>query len=139
MTRVFDWRTRYNETIDAIRAVPFKWDGHDCVSGLVIPVVEAITGKRCKLRRYIKSYKTMRGALGTMHRAGFANLADGLAAHFPEIHPSQAQIGDLAAIPTEDGFGYALGVVNGDRVFVMLERSLGTRSLTEAVRAFRVD
>lgn len=139
MTRLRDWRNRYNDTIDAIRANPFAWGENDCLTGLVIPVVTAIVGNSAGLYKYYKGYKTQRGALGAMKKAGYANLADGLAAHFPEIHPSECRVGDLVALPTDDGFGYALGVVNGDRVFVMLERSLGTRSLMEVERAFKVD
>lgn len=139
MTRLFNWRTRYNDTIDLIRAKPFSWSDHDCLSGLVIPVVETITGQRSELRKYIGRYKTERGALGVMRRSGYLSLGDLVAAHHVEIHPSQAQMGDLVALPTEDGFGHALGVVNGERVFVMLEQSLGTRALTEAQRAFKVD
>jgi hypothetical protein len=43
------------------------------------------------------------------------------------------------ALPSGDDFGYSLGVVNGDRVFVIHETGLGTRDLTEAKRAFKVD
>lgn len=137
--RYKNWRTLYNETIDAIRANPFVWGEHDCFTGLIIPVVEAITGDTASLRKFAGKYKTENGALRVMKRAGFENLGDYLASEFPEIHPSEARVGDLVAIPTKDGFGHALGVVNGERVFVMLERSLGTRSLTEATRAYRVD
>lgn len=137
--RLQDWRTRYSETIDRIRANPFAWGQADCLTGLVLPVVEAVTGSTGGLYRYYGRYKTERGALGVMRRSGFDNLGDLLAAHFPEIHPSRATVGDLAALPTDDSFGHSLGVVNGERVFVMLEQSLGTRSLTDAVRAFRVE
>ena len=134
--RVENWRVRYEDTIDAIRRVPGDWGSSDCLTGLVSPVVEALTGVD-PFVRFRGRYKTARGALGIMRRSGFENLADLVASELPEIHPSQCVIGDIVAIPTDDDFAYALGVVNGDRVFVMLEKGLGTRDISEAVRAFK--
>lgn len=138
MTRLSDWRTRYNALIDDIRAKPFEDGSHECFKGLAVPVLVAIRGDAGKFST--ARYKTMRGGLGLMKRRGFANLADVLASELTEIHPSRATVGDLAAIPAPDSpFGYAIGVVNGDRVFVLLDKSLGTRSLMEVERAFSVD
>jgi hypothetical protein len=73
-----------------------------------------------------------------MRQAGFRNLADMVAVMLPEIHPSEARIGDIAAIEIDTPFGYALGVVNGERVFVLREDGMGTVDLLDAKRAFRV-
>lgn len=137
MTRKPDWRKQFELIIDDLKERPFAW-GDDCVYGLVVPVLMAITDDQPHFQAYAGKYKTAKGALSVMHRAGFANLAELAASEFEEIHPSQCRIGDIAAISTEDDFGFSLGVVNGDRVFVKLERGLGTRDLLEAKRAFRV-
>lgn len=136
--RVDDWRIRYEEVIDAIRARPFEWGKADCLSGLVVPVLCAITDDDNWFVRFIDRYKTARGALGVMHRTGFKNLADLVASELPEIHPSACRVGDIVAIPCNDEFGFALGVVNGDRAFVLLEKSLGHRDMSEVTRAFKV-
>ena len=49
-------------------------------------------------------------------------------------------IGDIAAIPVDGPFGYALGVVSGARIFVFgaAYDRLGTVDLLTAKRAFRV-
>lgn len=135
-----DWRARYETTIDAIRvnSTLGEWGQGDCLTGLVGPVVEALTGAD-PFSRFRGRYATPRGALGTMRRSGFANLADLVASELtPLDHPSQCWIGDIVAIPTDDDFAYALGVVNGERAFVLQTNGLATRDMSEAVRAFRV-
>lgn len=134
-----DWRARYEATIDAIRVSPAvgEWGAGDCLTGLVGPVVEALTGAD-PFARFRGRYKTARGALGIMRRSGFANLADLVASDLPEIHPSECRVGDIVAIPSDDDFAYALGVVNGERAFVLQTNGLATRDMSEAVRAFRV-
>lgn len=134
-----NWRSEFERIIDEIKAKPFDWqDQFDCLLGLVAPTVNAITDGDPYFARYVGKYKTARGALGLMKRLHFATLADVVAAELPEIHPSQCRVGDVAAIPVNDGFGFSLGIVNGDRVFVMMESRLGTRDLLDATRAFRV-
>lgn len=132
-----DWRTQFEKTIDDLKEKQFTW-GADCLFGLVVPILEAITHDDPRFTRFAGRYKTAKGAISVMRRAGFKNLADLAASELPEIHPSQCRVGDIAAIPTDDGFGFSLGVVNGDRVFVKLENGLGTRDLLDATRAFQV-
>lgn len=132
------WRSRYDATIDMIRDNTFDWGEFDCLFGLVVPVIVALTGEP-KFERFRGRYRTAKGALGVMRRAGFKTLADLAASELPEVHPSMCQLGDIVAIPSGDDFGFALGVVNGDRVFVLHPDGLGHRSLSEAVRAFKVE
>jgi len=137
MTRKDNWRKTFETTIDDLKERPFAW-GSDCLFGLVVPILDAISDDAPRFRAYAGRYKTAKGALGVMRRSGFTNLADLVASEMPEIHPSQCRIGDIVAIPTDDDFGFSLGVVNGDRVFVKLESGIGTRDLLEAKRAFQV-
>jgi hypothetical protein len=135
--RMVKWRSRYDATIDILRETPFEWGDHDCLFGLVVPVIEALTGDRM-FERFRGRYRTAKGALGVMRKAGYADLADLAASELPEVHPSACVLGDIVAIPSGDDFGFALGVVNGDRVFILHPGGLGQRSLSEAVRAFKV-
>ncbi|MET3602224.1 DUF6950 family protein, partial [Martelella mangrovi] len=46
--------------------------------------------------------------------------------------------GDVAAIPSNDGFGFTLGIVNGERIFVLRPEGFGTVDLLAASRAFSI-
>ncbi|NEI70950.1 hypothetical protein GR212_15305 [Rhizobium lusitanum] len=137
LTRVDDWRRRFAEEIDRMWRTPFNWDGHDCVVGLAGNMALAITGVDCAAE-YRGTYKTAAGALKVMRAAGFENIGDMVASFLPEVHPSLAHVGDIAAIPVESPFGYALGVVNGERIFVLMPNGVGTVDLLDAKRAFKV-
>ncbi len=133
------WRSRLEVAIDEIKALPFDWEGqHDCVLGLAARAVEAVTGVDHGAD-FAAAYRTPEQAYRVMKAAGFANLGDAVAAVLPEVHPSLARVGDVAAFRTDDRFGYSLGIVNGERVFVLREDGFGTMDLLQADRAFRVD
>lgn len=136
LTRRDDWRRRFEEAIDAIKYQPFSWE-RDCAVDLVGGLVQAVTGVDVAAP-FRGRYKTAAGALRVMKDAGFSNVADLIATILPEIHPSQAGVGDIAAIVDDSAFGFALGVVNGERVFVLRQNGLGTIELLDAQRAFKV-
>lgn len=137
LTRLPDWRRRFEETIDEIKARPFSWASHECGTGLVGRLVLAMTGTDCAAQ-YRGTYDSAAGALRVMREAGFENVGDMVAAILPEVHISAARLGDIAAVPDDTPFGYALGVVNGERIFVLKEDGIGTVDLLDATRAFKV-
>lgn len=137
MNRLPDWPARLHAFIDSIKRDRHTYGTLDCVVGFASGAVEALTGNDLAASTRGR-YKTARGALGAMKRAGHANTGDLLASYFPEIHVSQASLGDLAAIPDESPFGYAIGLVNGERLLVMREDGLGSVDLFSAKRAYRV-
>lgn len=138
LARLPDWRARLDRAIDDIRGRPFDWaTQHDCGIGLAGSVVFAITGTDIAAP-WRGAYRTRLGALRAMKRAGFGDLAALVASLLPECHSSRARIGDLAACPAATAFGWALGVVNGERIFVLRDDGIGTIGLLDAQRAFRV-
>ncbi|MBB3288152.1 MULTISPECIES: hypothetical protein [unclassified Rhizobium] len=137
LVRLPNWRARFAAEVDRLKHTPFAWGAHDCGPGLAGNLVLALTGVDCAAQ-WRGSYSTAAEALALMKEAKFKNLGDMVAAMLPEIHPSAARIGDVAAIPVESPFGFALGVVNGERIFVLREDGLGTVDLLDATRAFRV-
>jgi hypothetical protein len=137
LTRLPDWRRRFADEIDRLWRTPFDWDGHECVIGLAGNMALAITGVDCAAE-YRGTYKTAAGALKVMRAAGYENVADMVGAMLPEIHPSLAHVGDIAAIPMDSPFGFALGVVNGERILVLMPDGIGTVDLLDATRAFKV-
>ena len=137
LIRIEGWRARFDAACDAMRRKPFSWGDHDCLVGLVGDSVEALTGADI-VSPWRDRYTTGVGALRVLRNDGFADLSDLVATILPEIHISRARLGDIAAIPSHDGFGSALGVVNGERIFVLRPEGFGTVDLFSATRAFRV-
>lgn len=137
LVRLHDWRARFEATIDEIKSRPFEWYSHDCGPSLAGRLVEALTGVDLA-STYIKPYHDDESAAAVIREAGFDTLGDLVGSLLPQIHPSQAQIGDIAAIPHSGPTGHALGVVNGERVFVLRPQGLGTVSLLQSTMAFKV-
>lgn len=137
LLRVDGWRSRFDAACDAMRRSPFSWGDNDCFVGLVGNLCSALTGVDIT-EHWRGRYTTDTGALRVMRKDGFDNLADLVASVLPEFHISKARVGDVAAIPTDDGFGYSLGVVNGERIFVLRPDGFGTVDLLSASRAFRI-
>lgn len=138
LKRVPGWLAAYHTAIEEIRRTPFSWEAHECATGLAARVVEAITGQDIAAP-YRGRYSDAVTALGVVRQAGFATLADLVASILPEYgHPSEAHIGDIAAIADDTPFGCALGIVNGDRIIVLTESGIGSVDRAKAWRAFRV-
>jgi hypothetical protein len=138
LTRVPMWVGPFHDAIDEIRRSPFSWKEHECAIGLAARVVMVLTGEDLAAE-FRGRYEDAAGAYRVMREAGFCDLADLAASYLPEYaHPSEAQIGDIAALPVDTAFGHVLGVVNGDRIIVLGETILGTVDRSAARRAFRV-
>ncbi len=137
LSRRADWRLRYDACIESLRRRPLAWSETDCVIGLGAGVVEALTGVDLAAQ-WRGTYVDEAGALAAIAAAGADGLIDLVATMLPQIHPSEAQIGDLVAVVAGGPIGFGLGAVNGERVFVMMPRGLGTVDLDLAVTGFRV-
>lgn len=136
MKRLPDWPARLHAFVDGTKRQEFAWDRHNCAQW-AIGAVKSITGEDIATE-YRGKFKSAKGAVGTMKRSGFTNLADMAAFILPEIHISQARIGDIAAIPDNSPFGYTLGIINGETILVLGEKSMGIEPLFHASRAFQV-
>ncbi|NTB96926.1 hypothetical protein G6M84_10395 [Agrobacterium tumefaciens] len=138
LVRKDDWRARFAAEVDRIKRTPFAWGSHDCGPGLAGNLVYAVTGVDCAAQ-WRGEYDDALGAARAMRDAGFDNLADLVGSMLPEYeHPSQARIADVAAIKVDSVFGYALGVIDYERVFVLTENGIGTIDRSEIARAFKV-
>lgn len=139
MTRKDLWIIPYNEFVDNIRRTGFGWDVIDCGPRFVGALCEALTGEN-PAAHLIGRYHDEASAVELMHELGFSNLADGVASMLPEYdNPALAQMGDIAAILDESSpFGYALGIVNGERIFVLGNKGVGVVNRRHMKRAFKV-
>lgn len=135
MRRLPDWPARLHAFVDGVKRQPFDYGSHNCAQHWAAGAVKAMTGEDVA-KGY--RFKTARGALSAMKRAGFNNIADMAASMLPEIHISQARVGDIAAVPKDDVFGFTLGIVNGEMILVLREDGMGLVPLFDATRAFRV-
>ncbi|MCI9864874.1 hypothetical protein RHIZ_02825 [Rhizobium skierniewicense] len=137
LTRLPDWRRRFENAIDDIKGKPFAWYDHDCGPGLAGRLVEAQTG--VNLSGFVVGrYHDAASAARLLRDLGFDSLGELVASILPVIHPSEARIGDIAAIDAGGPIGHALGVVNGERVFVLTETGIGTVDLLSAAMCFKV-
>lgn len=136
MRRYSFWRTALFDYVHDVARRPFQWGEHDCAL-FAAGAVKAMTGEDFAAG-YRGRYKTLRGGLGLLRRKGFVDHADMAASVLEEIHPSRAQVGDVAAI--EESGHTALGIVQGPRIYVLRpgEAGIGTVGLLDAKRAFRV-
>lgn len=137
LERIGLWRKPFKQTVDDLRRKPFVWGENDCGIGLACKLTLAITGVDFGAP-YRGRYDSAASAYRLMRDEGFDDFADLVASILPEVHPSKLRIGDLAAIAVDSPFKHALGVVNGERIFVLTEAGFGTRDLLDAARAFKV-
>lgn len=135
--RIDAWREPFSKVVDDLYYKPFVWGENDCAIGLVRKLVLAITGEDVAAK-YEGQYWDAKTGYRLLRKEGFEDLADMAASILPEIHVSQAMIGDIAAIKTDDGFGHGLGVVNGERIIVLTEKGIGSIDLFEGDRFFKV-
>lgn len=117
--------------LDSIRGRKFRPGSHDCAL-YVAGWVERIT---CvdHAKQWRGKYRSMAKGAKIMAADGYSSHVDYVAQMFEEIPPALAQVGDIAVV--DDA---ALGIVGGDRVFVLRPDGVGHVSRLKAVRAFKV-
>lgn len=102
-------------------------------------MVEIVTGEN-PVKDIMGSYSTPLGALRKLRKLGYDNLREATESILGKTgqHPSRGSIGDLALLKTDDTFGYAFGIVNGERIFFRHEAGVGTKDLLEAECIFKL-
>lgn len=86
---------------------------------------------------YRGRYTTLAGGIRILRRDGYADHIDLAAAHLREIEPARAKAGDIAVVPGDENL-QALGVVQGEVVYVLTPTGVGLVSRMEIQRAFEV-
>lgn len=131
-----DWAARLNAYLQGVARTPYDDASHNCGT-FAAGAVEAMTGEDFGAP-YTNGVKTLAGQVKRLRKAGFETHVELAASLFEEIHPSHARAGDLAAFEVDGPLGVALGVVNGERTFVLRPDGLGTLETLTAARAFRI-
>lgn len=135
--RLPDWRPRLAEYLNRIAAARFRPGRHDCAL-FAAGAVQAMTGADLAAP-WRGKYRTLEDGLEALRAAGFASHVEFTAAHFDEVPPAFAQVGDLGVFDTpEDGGNGALGVVQGAHVYVLHPTGLALVDRFQMKKAFRV-
>lgn len=134
--RLPDWRPRLFAAIEARRRVRVD----DCAL-FVADCIMAMTGHDLAAT-YRGRYGTLAQGVELLRADGHEDLCAFAAAHLPEVAPAFACAGDVMAFDASalpgSVTGWALGIVNGERVTVARGDGLGTLGRERAARAFRV-
>ena len=132
--RLPDWRARLVDYLNHCAHEPFIEGQFDCAL-FFADAVAAMTGKD-HAKEFRGRYTTTRGGIRILKKAGFSDHIALAKHHCPEKPVAFANEGDGAVIPTPDG--PALGVVQGENVYVRTPERLGLVPLLSADRALTV-
>jgi hypothetical protein len=134
--KVKGWEGRLITYLNTVRSRPYKSSELDSAMFPAGAVFE-MTGVD-HAAAFRGKYKTIRAGKAMLKRQGVADYVE-LAAKLFDEHPSplMAQRGDLVAVPHDDGV-ISLGIVQGERVYMMGLNGLVMVPVTQAVRAFKV-
>lgn len=128
------WENRLIAYLRQCGDAPFRPGKLDCAK-FASGACKAMTGEDilCDI-----NYRTIESGLKQLQKMGYADHIEYFALHYPErASILMAQRGDLVAIE-DDGGNLALGVVQGEMVYVMGLTGLGLLPLTKAKKAFAV-
>jgi len=134
LRRLPDWRVRLVAYLAAAARRPFEEGTHDCAL-FFAGGAEAMTGVD-HAEPYRGRYRTTRGGLRILRRDGFEDHIALAAHHFPAQPVAFAREGDGAAVSTPEG--PALGIVQGEGVYVLSPERLALVPLTTATTSFKV-
>jgi hypothetical protein len=132
MTRIREWQSALAELIGARMSMPFAWGEHDCCL-FAADCVKAITGHDPAADAR-GSYSDERGAVRVLSKmGGLEQIAATRCGD--EVPPAMARIGDvvLGMVDRE-----CLGVCTGETWHVPSAGGLVARSMSEALKAWRV-
>lgn len=128
------WQSRLTAYLAASARKEFVEGQHDCAL-FAAGAVAAVTGHDYAAA-YRGRYTTTRGGIRVLRKAGFADHVALASSHLAEKPVARANPGDLAVIKVEDG--PALGVVQGEGIFVLRPNGMALVPLTAAYMAFEV-
>ncbi len=131
--RLRDWKARLTAYLTDCARLPYQLGSHDCAL-FAAGAVEAVQGVD-PAAAWRGQYITKAAGLRLVRSAGFDDHIAATAAVLDEIPPAMAAAGDIAVL-TLDGLR-ALGVVQGEVVYVLRPGGLGHVPRAAMQRAFR--
>lgn len=138
--RLFDWEARFHAYIGRVAREGFAFGHHDCAL-FAAGGVEALTGQD-PAASWRGRYTTELGGLRHLRRAGFRDHVAHAESLFPALPVTGAMPGDLAVIANPDGRNAggldALGIVQGEVIYVLHPDGIGLYPVSPAVRILGV-
>lgn len=134
MMRLQDWEPQLVAYLRDSVLRPFKDGEHDCALFSAGGVL-AMTG-RDYAAPYRGRYTTQRGGIRILRRDGFRDHIALAAAQFSERPVAFARPGDLAVVKADAGD--ALGIVQGEGIYLLAREGLTVVPLLVATRVFEV-
>lgn len=134
MQRVDNWPSELINYLAASARLPFEMGKHDCAL-FAADAIKAMTGED-PAAVWRGRYTTMLGGLRVLRKEGYQDHVDLVTKRLTEKPVALACPGDLAVVPTADG--PALGIVQGESIYVLRLEGLALVPLTAATRMFEV-
>lgn len=135
MKRHDDWLVRLKDYVTSAARIPYRPGTHDCIL-FAAGARAAMTGVDV-MAPYKGRYSTLEEGLALARSLGHEAPWLSIVADLVEAAPSKAQVGDIVLLDDEDGIP-AMGVVQGESIYVLHRRGLGLVPLLSARRAWRV-
>jgi len=133
--RLKDWRKRLETYLDEVARRPFAYGTHDCATmaaDAVIAILDVDIGEGLR-----GTYSDSEGGFAAIKAAGYDDHAAYFAAHFDDVSPSMARVGDLATVETQ--YGVSLAIVGSPTALLGAGiRGISAYPRSSAIRAFRV-
>lgn len=129
-----DWHARLTGYLADCRARPFAYGQHDCAL-FAAGAIEAMTGIDHAAADRGK-YDTLRRGLARLRQRQLRDHFAAAGALFEECLPAQARPGDLVALRSDEG--RALGIVQGEMVYVASATGLAMVPRTAIKKAWRI-
>jgi len=133
MTRLPNWKKRLTAYLAEVVDRPFKPGQHDCAL-FVAGAVQAMTGD--DLAKGWRGYRSLTAGRRALAKRGYSDQVALAASMLPAIAPAMAQAGDVAVVAGDDG--PALGIVQGEMVFVLRREGLAILPRLAIEKAFKV-
>lgn len=132
--RMKDWEPRLVAYLAAAARREFKPGVHDCAL-FTAGALEAMTSVD-HAADWRGRYKTLSGGRRALKKAGHADHVALVASLFDEVPPAFAHRGDIAVVDGAEGA--ALGIVQGEGIYVLRPEGLAVVRRADMKRAFRV-
>jgi len=133
--RLPDWRSRLASYVADQARKRYRPGEHDCAL-FASGGRAALTGAD-PLAPVRGCYSTIEEGFELAAAHGYATPFDAVTEGLDEIAPAYAQAGDLALLDAGDGTE-AMGIVQGEMIYVLKPRGLSLVPMTDARRAWRV-
>jgi len=129
------WENRLIRYLRTIATASFRPGELDCAL-FFANCVREITGDDIAAK-YRGKYRSLEKGYAALRKDGFDSHVDYVASLFERIPVSMAQRGDGVVLLDADG-NEALGIVQGENVYILGMNGLGLCKLEKAVKAFRI-